>query len=187
MSKLSEWLLRLFGWKCVGDAPTMSHCVLIVAPHTSNWDFVIAVLFKISRKLDLKYFGKDSLFKWYNGWFFKFFGGMPVNKKSPKSSVINKVNCIKNSSRFWLALAPEGTRSCLKYWRSGFYHIARSAEIPLVLVFIDAKTKTVGIGPTIELTGNIKQDMDVIRDFYADKIGINPNLTAPIQLKDEFK
>jgi len=187
MSKVSEWLLRLFGWKCVGDVPQLTHCVLIVAPHTSNWDFIIAILFKVSNKLDLRYFGKDSLFKWYNGWFFKFFGGMPVNRSSPRNAVNDKVHSLTTASRFWLGMAPEGTRSYSQYWRSGFYHIAHRAKVPILMVFIDAKTKTVGFGPAFELTGNIKQDMDVVREFYADKVGIKHHLTAPIRLKDELE
>jgi len=187
MSKLCQLLLRVFGWKIVGEAPELSHCVIIVAPHTSNWDFIIAILFKISKKMNLRYFGKDSLFKWYNGWFFKFFGGMPVDRTSPRNAVNDKVHSLKNAPRFWLGMAPEGTRSYSKYWRSGFYHIAYRAKVPIVMVFIDAKTKTVGFGPTLELTGNVKPDMDVIREFYSDKVGIKPHLTAPIQLKDELQ
>ncbi len=187
MSKICRLLLRIFGWKCVGTPPQLSHCILVVAPHTSNWDFVIGILFKVALNIKLMYFGKDSLFKWYNAWFFKFFGGMPVNRTSSQNAVNDKVNSFKNAPEFWLAMAPEGTRSHSRYWRSGFYHIARKAEVPIVLVYIDAKTKTIGLGPTITLLGEIKKDMDIIPNFYKDKIGIKHHLSAPIKLKDELE
>ncbi len=187
MSKISGLLLRIFGWKCVGTPPDLTHCVLIVAPHTSNWDFILGILFKVTLKLKLQFFGKDSLFKWYNAWFFKFFGGMPVIRTSSHNAVTDKVNSFKSASRFWLAMAPEGTRAYSENWRSGFYYIALKAEVPLVLVYIDAKTKTVGIGPVVNVSGNIQQDMDIIRDFYKNIKGIKDHLRAPIRLKDELQ
>lgn len=185
MRSLAGWLLKILGWKTVGDTPQLSHCVLIVAPHTSNWDFIIGILFKMKRKIKLNYFGKDTLFRWYNSWFFKFFGGQPVIRHKSHNVVKDKVAIFKKSPRFWLALAPEGTRAYGKYWRSGFYHIALEADVPVVLIYLDASCKEVGFGPTIKLSGDIEKDLEIIRDFYKDKKGINDEKTSLIRFKEK--
>ncbi len=185
MSKIAGWLLSAFGWQTVGSVPELSHCVLIVAPHTSNWDFILGMLFKIKLKIKLNYFGKDSLFRWYNGWFFKLFGGQPVVRTQASNAVADKVKRFKESARFWLALAPEGTRSLTDCWRSGFYHIAVSAKVPLVLVFIDGKNKRIGFGPTLILSGNCENDMRLIAEYYENIEGVKGHLASPIRFKSD--
>ncbi len=187
MRKLAHLLLKTFGWDITGTVPELSHCVLIVAPHTSNWDFIIGILYKISLNLKLNYFGKDSLFRWYNGWFFKFFGGIPVVRTASHNVVDDKVNTFKSQPHFWLAMAPEGTRAYSDYWRSGFYYITLKARVPLVLAHIDAKTKTIGIGKVMQISGDIEEDMKIIREYYKDKVGIKQHLCAPIELKPSDK
>ncbi len=186
MKKLATWALNLFGWHTVGMPPELSHCVIIVAPHTSNWDFILGILLKTSLDIKLNFFGKDSLFRWYNGWFFKFLGGQPVARTSSSNVVADKVSVFKKSERFWLALAPEGTRSLTRCWRSGFYHIAITAKVPLVLVYIDGVSKTIGFGPTLNLSGDRQADMQRIANFYKDIKGINKHLASPIRFKSDI-
>jgi len=181
---LAGWLLNLLGWKLVGETPQLNKCVLIVAPHTSNWDFIIGILFKINRNVKLNYFGKDSLFRWYNSWFFKFFGGQPVIRHESNNVVKDKVEAFRKNNRFWLALAPEGTREYRRYWRSGFYHIALEANVPIVMIYIDARKHEVGFGPTIKLSGDKGKDLEKIKSFYHDKIGINAEKKSTIQFKE---
>ncbi len=187
MSKIAGWFLHVLGWKTVGNAPELSHCVLIVAPHTSNWDFVLAILFKIKLQIKLNFFGKESLFRWYNGWFFKLFGGQPVVRSHASNAVTSKVALFKQSKKFWLALAPEGTRALTDYWRSGFYHIALEARVPVVLVYIDAKTRAIGFGPIFKLSGDRKEDIQFIANYYANVTGIRHHLTSPVRFRSKIK
>ncbi len=183
MSKLAYWILKLLGWNCQGEVPELDKCIVIVAPHTSNWDFVLGILTKVAMDLKLSYFGKASLFNWYSAWFFRFFGGIPVKRNTKENIVSQAVNSFSKTNRMWLALSPEGTRSLKDYWRSGFYHIAIKAQVPLLLVYIDAPSRTIGLGPVVELTGDIDKDMDKLALFYKDKIGICPEKTTPVRIK----
>ncbi|GAA4355390.1 lysophospholipid acyltransferase family protein [Kangiella marina] len=176
-------LLRLFGWKVVGKLPKVDKCVLIFAPHTSNWDFVLMLMTRFCFKMDVAYLGKHTLFKPPLGWFFRWVGGIPV-ERSTKSNVVKQVvSQISERDKVQLALAPEGTRSKKPYWKSGFYHIAVQAGVPIVFTYLDTSTKTLGIGDFIQPTGDIQSDMDKIRDFYKDKSGIRPELASDIEVE----
>ncbi len=186
MSYIAKWLLKLLGWTYSGGIPNIDKCVIIVAPHTSNWDFVLGISLKLALKLDLSYLGKNSLFKWYSGWFFKGLGGIPVDRVSHQNIVEQVVQKFDISSRLWLALSPEGTRTKINYWRSGFYHIALAANVPIVTVYIDATTKSLGFGPIVKLTGDVDKDMAIFRDFFNTKTGICPEKTNPVRLKQQL-
>jgi len=185
MKTIMRALLRLFGWKLVGELPQIKKYVVIFAPHTSNWDFVFMLMVRFSFKMDVAFLGKHTLFKPPFGWFFKGLGGIPIERSTKSNIVEQVVSEINNRDAIQLALAPEGTRSKKPFWKSGFYHIAVQAGVPIVFTFLDAKTWTIGVGDLIQPTGNIKLDMDKIRDFYKDKLGIKPELASDIQIEDK--
>lgn len=175
-------ILRLLGWTVVGEMPKSKKNVFIFAPHTSNWDFVIMMMTRFSFKMKPAYLGKDTLFRPPFGWFFRMLGGIPVVRSNSHNVVDQVVKIIHERDEIALALAPEGTRSRTKYWKSGFYHIALKAEVPIVMAFLDTKTKTLGMTDAFNLTGDQSVDMEVIRNFYKDKTGFKPELTSDIVL-----
>ncbi len=176
-------LLKAFGWTLIGEQPPHKKCVYIFAPHTSNWDFVIMMMARFCFKMKPAYLGKHTLFKPPFGWFFRMLGGIPVERSSTNNVVDQVAKIFEQRENVHLALAPEGTRSKTNKWKSGFYHITLKAGVPLGLAFLDTKTKTLGIARYIELTGNLDDDMQAIRDFYKDKIGFKPELTSDIRLE----
>ncbi|WP_417446285.1 lysophospholipid acyltransferase family protein [Kangiella sp.] len=178
-------LLRLLGWKLVGQLPKDKKYVVIFAPHTSNWDFVLMLMVRFCFKMKIGYLGKHTLFKPPFGWFFRMFGGIPVERNSANNVVDQVAAIIKQKEEIQFALAPEGTRSYKPYWKSGFYHIALRAQVPIVMTFLDSKTKEIGIGDVLRPSGNQEQDLDVIRAFYKDKAGIRPELTSDIRFEEK--
>ena len=169
--KLSIPFLRMLGWKTEGHAPDSPKYILILAPHTSNWDLflILAVLHILGIKL--YWFGKKELFRWPIGGIFRCLGGIPVARSSRENMVQKNVEIIQSREEITLGIAPEGTRSNARYWRTGFYHIAHQAQIPIAFAFLDYRRKVGGIGPTINPTGDIEKDMQIIRRFYS---GITP-------------
>ncbi|WP_333608635.1 lysophospholipid acyltransferase family protein [Arsukibacterium sp.] len=180
MSRIARWLLRRFGWRCQGQLPACSHCVIIFAPHTSNWDFVLMYLYKLAMGVRVSFLGKHQIFRWPFGWFFRALGGIPVIRDQQQDVVELCSRLFAEQPRLWLAMAPEGTRSKTAYWRTGFYYIALKAGIPVQLTYLDNNTKTLGLGPCLQLTGDIQQDFAQLRQFYADKEGIRPALASTI-------
>ncbi|WP_068990690.1 lysophospholipid acyltransferase family protein [Kangiella sediminilitoris] len=178
-------ILKLLGWRIEGDLPAFNKCVIIFAPHTSNWDFVLMLMTRFCFKMDVAFLGKHTLFKPPLGWFFRWVGGIPVVRSSKNDVVQQVVAEIKNRESIQLALAPEGTRSKTQHWKSGFYHIAVQAGVPIVFTYLDTKTKTIGVGQYIQPTGDIRSDMAKIKDFYKDKAGIRPELASEIQIEDK--
>ncbi len=185
MRYIMKALLRLLGWKLVGQLPKDKKYVVIFAPHTSNWDFVLMLMVRFCFKMKIGYLGKHTLFKPPFGWFFRMFGGIPVERNSANNVVDQVAAIIKQKEEIQFALAPEGTRSYKPYWKSGFYHIALRAQVPIVMTFLDSKTKEIGIGDVLRPSGNQEQDLDVIRAFYKDKAGIRPELTSDIRFEEK--
>lgn len=179
-----RFLLKLFGWTVVGEPLKDDKVIVIFAPHTSNWDFVLAFMARFCFEMNIAYLAKHTLFNSYFGWFFRSLGGMPVERSSPHNMVEQVVSLISARDKVVLGMAPEGTRGKTAYWKSGFYHIALKAEVPLVLAYLDTQTKEVGLGLRYELTGDLDQDMKVIKEFYQDKVGIKPGLTSEVKLED---
>jgi 1-acyl-sn-glycerol-3-phosphate acyltransferase len=166
---LSILFLKTFGWRREGRLPDIPKFVMVAAPHTSNWDFPIFMAFMFSFKMKPSWLGKDSLFRWPFGGFFKFLGGIPITRSQPGDVVAQSVQAFKDRVKMVMVVAPEGTRKKVRHWKTGFYYIAHGANVPIVLSFLDYFRKTGGFGPTIMQTGNIEIDMKTIRDFY-DKI-----------------
>ncbi len=131
-------------------------------------------------KGDLRYMGKAELFRWPVGGFFRWCGGVPVDRSKPQRLVEQTVEAIQESDDFQLVITPEGTRGKVREWKRGFYHIAKQANIPVVAGYVDSRTKTCGIGPTFRLTDDMDADIGALKAFFKDKVGINPGLTSEL-------
>jgi 1-acyl-sn-glycerol-3-phosphate acyltransferase len=180
---LARVLIRLFGWRLVGKAPDVDHCVVIFAPHTSNWDFPLLLLVRFAVGGPVHYLGKHTLFRWPFGWFFHLTGGIPVDRQKRRHVVKKATRLFRERAALWLALSPEGTRDKTDHWKSGFYRIALAARVPVLLAFVDAAKKECGLGGLVELTGNVERDLATIRAFYGTKRGIHPELASTIRFK----
>lgn len=181
LQALARFLLRLGGWTAVGGPPEHRKAVLIAAPHTSNWDGYWGIVYKVAVKLDVHWFAKESLFWFPLGSLLRAFGGIPLDRKRAGSAVDLAIDMYKTSDRFYFALAPEGTRSKTKYWKTGFYRIAVGADVPVILGFFDYSRKRLGLGPPLTLTGDVQQDLEALRSFYGDIHGRWPEKTGPVE------
>ncbi len=178
-------VLSLAGWKVNGHPPKVPKYLLIAAPHTTNWDFVFGLAAIFYLKLNLNWFAKDSLFVGPAGWILRKWGGIALDRKNRSNTVSFVVNEFASRDSLAIGLAPEGTRSFTTHWKSGFYHMALEAGVPLALAFFDYEKKEVGVGMVLNLTGNINADMEKIRTFYADKRGKYSQHAGPVQLREE--
>lgn len=163
------------------DRPT----VLIGAPHTSNWDFVLMLGIAWRLGIDVRWLGKKSLFHSWRGPLMRALGGIPVDRADPSRIVGEVVERIRAGEVFGLVVTPDGTREGHTHWKSGFYRIARETAMPVTLGYVDRTTMTTGLGPTVELSGDVAKDMDRIRAFYADKAGLRPERRVEPRLRDE--
>lgn len=168
MRAISKFILRLMGWKSVGAFPNdLKKYVVIVAPHTSGWDFVIGLLFRKALHLEhAKYLGKHQLFKPPFGFFFRWLGGYPVDRTSSHNLVDQVVKIFNDHDEFALALSPEGTRKRVEKLKTGFYNIARKAGVPIIMVAFDYKHKRAIISPPFFVTNNEQADFEEILDFF---------------------
>ena len=180
---LSNSIMRLVGWRVEGTLPDFPKYLIIGAPHTSNWDFLLflGVIFRL--KANVSYMGKAELFRSPLGWFFYWCGGIPVDRKKSTGLVEQTVEACNRSEKFILTIAPEGTRHYVSEWKMGFYHIAKSAGIPLVMAIVDGKKKSMTVGQIYHLTDDMDADLKAIKGFFEGKIGINPRKKY-ITLKD---
>ena len=158
---------------------------MLGVPHTSNHDFLLMLAIAWSADLNLKWLGKKSLFKPPLGLILRPLGGISVDRGNAGGMVHDLAKRLGNGSGWTLVIAPEGTRSKGEYWKSGFYRIAQETGLPVVLGFVDRTTRTTGLGPTIQITGNVKEDMDVVRAFYAGKVGVRPGNEGAVRLRME--
>jgi 1-acyl-sn-glycerol-3-phosphate acyltransferase len=173
-SRLAIFILRIFGWRLEGQPPDIPRYVVIGAPHTSNWDFPLAILIALAYRIKIVFMMKHTMFRWPFGYFFRVLGGIPIDRRSKHNVVAQSVEAFRNSSRLIMVIPPEGTRSKTRYWKTGFYYIAHGAGVPIALAFVDFKRKVAGFGPALIPSGDILADMEIIRDFYKDKVGKNP-------------
>jgi 1-acyl-sn-glycerol-3-phosphate acyltransferase len=176
-------LLFLVGWRLVGRAPDIARCVVIFAPHTSNWDFPLLLLVRSAFGRRVHYLGKHTLFRPPFGWFFRATGGIPVVRHERRNFVKRAASFFAERRALWLAMSPEGTRDATDHWKSGFYRIALAAGVPVLCAFVDAATKECGLGPLIELTGDTERDLAAFRAFYQTKRGIDPDNAGTIRFK----
>ena len=182
---LGKAILEAAGWTIVGGPPAATRLVLIAAPHTSNWDFLYAIACTSALELPLRFMAKDSLFRGAQGALLRALGGIAIDRSRANNVVDAMVGEFAHGEPLALLIPPEGTRKAGKYWKSGFYHIARKANVPVALGFLDYPNKRVGIGPLLTPSGDVKADMDRIRAFYADKGGKVPANFTPPRLREE--
>ncbi|MFH1809058.1 MAG: lysophospholipid acyltransferase family protein [Pseudomonadota bacterium] len=162
-------ILFLLGWRTDGDIPDIPRLVAVAAPHTSNLDFLVALGFIFARGLRVSWIGKHSLFRWPLGVVMRWLGGVPVMRSTTAGQVQQIAEHMKAQPKFFLGLSPEGTRERVERWKSGFYHVAQAAKVPILLFYLDYGRKVVGTGPLFTPTGDVEADMKAIRAFYRDK------------------
>ncbi|MBU2972217.1 1-acyl-sn-glycerol-3-phosphate acyltransferase [Pseudoalteromonas sp. C2R02] len=163
---LGRFLLKLLGWKVSGEFPQTSKFVAAVAPHTSNWDFIIAIAVKLQLGITIRFLGKNSIFFWPLGPILKAWGGMPVDRSSPHGLVSQVKKQFDNNEHLVLGLAPEGTRKKSKEWKTGFLHIAHNSNVPVVPMALDYRTKTFIIMPAQHINENTEQALISIKSLY---------------------
>lgn len=187
VAKAPTWLqkfaiiaLRLCGWS-VAFAPLPGpRGVAIVYPHTSNWDFVFGLLAKWAIGLPFHWLGKPALFRWGLGSLMRKIGGEPVERSSSTGAIARLATRIRESEQYWLALAPEGTRQYRPQWRSGFYHIALAAKVPIGIVCFDYRTRQVRFVDHVTPTGDLPTDLANISEKYSPLMAFNPSLASPV-------
>tara|TARA_B100001093_G_C26859613_1_gene1029240 strand:+ start:1593 stop:2147 length:555 start_codon:yes stop_codon:yes gene_type:complete len=172
---LSKLFLKIMGWKLVGEVPKeVKKAVMVCAPHTSNWDFPLALASFAIANLKVNYFIKKSWFFFPMNYFFKATGGVPVDRSKNYGLVDSMTLLLKESDEMIVVVPAEGTRSLVPKWKTGFYHIAKAAEVPIIFGFVDFKKKEVGFGPLFNVTGDFFKDMTKIQAFFENKSGKFP-------------
>lgn len=167
MRKLASFIyFKLMGWELLGEFPDIPKCVIMVAPHTSWMDFVVGLLVRKIVNQKINFIGKKSLFKPPFGWWFRWLGGTPVDRKKNEDTVASVARIFEEQDEFRLALSPEGTRKKVKTWRTGFYYIAKSARVPIVMVAFDFGKKEVKISPPVYTTADKQADFKAYYKFY---------------------
>lgn len=178
ITPLLRWLaigiLKLIGWRAVGRPIENARFVLIAAPHTSNWDFPLMLLVVLKLRLKVFWMGKHSLFPFPFGWFMKWLGGIPIDRSRAHNVVSQTVRQYQENQELIVLVPPEGTRSKVKRWKTGFYHIASNAGVPVLMGYVDVSKKEAGLADFFYPSGDIDADLPAIQAFYADKVGINP-------------
>lgn len=182
---ISRFVLRMLGWRIVGTFPDFAKYVVIGAPHTTNWDFFYMLLLKGATRTNLKWVGKDSLFRQPIGGIMRWLGGIPVNRRASQKFVDQVVALYNENENLIIAISPEGTRSKTNVWKSGFYYMAFGAGVPIVLVAIDYAHKMLEIGPAIVPSGEIRTDFEIIQRFYTNRIGKHPERQGRVELRPD--
>lgn len=186
LKTLALWFIALVGWKAEGDIQVLpKKFVAILAPHTSNWDliFILGVIFAIGLKVN--WFGKKEAFRWPLGGLLKRLGGIPIERSTRQNTVQQTVKLMRSREQVVVGMTPEGTRANTKYWKTGFYHIAHQAAVPIVFAFLDYERKVGGLGPSIEASGDLEGDMNVIRSYYEGVSAKYPECVGEIATKPQ--
>ena len=184
-ARLARACLSLAGWSLVGEPPSSPKFVFIAAPHTSNWDLPLMLVAAWALGIRIHWLGKHTLFVGPFGWLFKMLGGLPVDRRERGGAVSQVVEAFARRDALCLAVSPEGSRGHRDYWKSGFYHMAREARVPIATGFLDYANRRCGFGALIEPTGDVAADMDRIRAFYGPLKGKYPELQGPMRLREE--
>lgn len=171
---LARLSLHLVGWKVEGRFPDLDKFVVIGAPHTSNWDFMLFLAVIFTLRANVRFMGKAELFNNPFGWFFYWCGGIPVDRSKSTGLVKQMVDACQRSQQFILVITPEGTRSHVREWKMGFYHIARSAGIPIVFAAVDGIRKKVIVGQVFQPGEDAEADLKAIKSYFAGRTGIRP-------------
>ncbi len=184
LPRIAKAWLRLTGWKLVGEPPSIPKFI-VISQHTSNWDGWYLLLFALAFDIHPSWVGKHTLFRGPLGPLARWLGGIPVDRTAHHDLVTQLADAFRSRDELILVMAPEGTRHRTEYWKSGFYHVARSANVPIVLAHLDYQRREGGFGEVIHPTGDLKADMDRIRAFYAGATPRKPEQAGPIRLKEE--
>jgi len=182
---LGKSWMKLNGWTFEGELPPQGKFILICSPHTSNWDLIYLLAIMFMHRIKVSWIGKHTVFKKPFGGFMRWLGGIPVDRRSAHGVVDQIADRFAEADNLIIAMTPPGTRSKTDHWKSGFYHIAYKAQVPILLGFADYANKKAGTGPSFIPDGNIKKDMDMIRDYYKDIRGCNPENESIIILREE--
>ena len=184
IARLFVWWFKLSGWQVHGTIPThIRKAVVIAAPHTSQWDFIYSLAaFKILN-LKVNYLAKKELFKFPVKQILEATGGIPVKRDKNQQLVELMIDRINNATDLYMMIPAEGTRKRVKRWKSGFYHVARKTNVPVMMGYLDYKNKKAGFGPPVYLTGDKNADMTVIRNFYKDITAKHPEKWNPDAIK----
>lgn len=180
LRSFARWLLRVGGWTTVGGVPEVPKAVFIAAPHTSNWDGLWALVYKVAFDIDVKFFAKHSLFWFPLGNLLRALGGIDLDRGKAGTAVAEAIRMFETEEQFYFGLAPEGTRKKTAGWKTGFYRIAAGAGVPVYLGLLDYGRRRIGIGRKMELTGDMEADMAVIREFYKGVDGRWPEQASPV-------
>jgi 1-acyl-sn-glycerol-3-phosphate acyltransferase len=172
-------------WEPEGERPRPRRFVLIAAPHTSNWDLAYLLALSETFGLRVSWLGKSALFRPPLGPVMRALGGIPVRRDRRNNLVAQVAEAFASASDLALVVPAEGTRGRTEYWKSGFYHMARTAKVPIVCGYLDYARKRGGFGHAFEPSGDVARDMDGVRAFYADKVGKYPECFGPVRLRDE--
>lgn len=171
----SQTFLRITGWQLDGQLPPATpRCVLIAAPHTSNWDLPYTLMVAFALRLNIHWMGKHQIFRWPFGALMRWLGGIAVNREQSSNLVEASARVLREAEGpLCLVVPPEGTRSKTRHWRTGFYWIAHQARVPIVMAYMDYPRKLSGLGPVFRPSGNIEADMVTIKAWYAQFKGKN--------------
>ena len=175
----------MFGWQLEGAIPEGTKAVIVAAPHSTNWDMPIMLAVCYAMGVNPSWLGKKELFRWPFGGFMRWLGGVSVDRGARQNVVQQVVDLYGVSDRLYVVIPPSATRGRAQHWKSGFYHIARGAGVPLMATFLDYRRKVGGVGPVFHPTGDLKADMDILRTFYAGVVAKYPELTTPVRLAEE--
>ena len=171
----SRWLgrtiLRLGGWTIAGNFANEPRMVLIAAPHSSGWDAVWGLAVKLAMGVEIAFLAKAELFRGPLGWLLRKFGGIPVDRTRAHGAVEQAAASLRSAERRWFVLAPEGTRRRVEHWKSGFWHIARAANVPVFCAYFHYPERTIGLGELFHMTGDLDADMARIREYYRPFVG----------------
>ena len=170
----AKLLMRIYGWRIDGKLPNIPKFVLIGAPHTSNWDAILFLGVIFSLRANVRVMAKAEAFRFPFGWFFRYCGGIPVDRRKSTGMVDQMVKAFHESEQFVLTIAPEGTRHQVVEWKRGFYYIAKGAGVPIVMAVVDGRHKTVQIGHIFHLANDVEADMKLIQGHFAGVTGIKP-------------
>jgi hypothetical protein len=182
---VSRFALWVLGWKVQGPRPPFERYVAIFGPHTSYWDAPIAIFMSFVLRVKGNWLGKHTIFRWPFGYLFRAIGGIPVERSAHHNFVDEAVRVFAENERIILALAPEGTRKCTDHWKSGFYHIAVQAKVPIVLAFFDFERKLTGnTGVVLYPTGDILADLERIREVYDAITPRHPERRSAVRFRE---
>jgi len=186
MKLMSRVWCFLFRWKVVPiDHTVVTPCVVIAAPHTSNWDFFAMIASAHLNDLDVKWMGKREMFDGPLAPIFRALGGVSVDRKAAGGIVTEMAELMAANPDLMVVIPTEGTRGAVDYWKSGFRRIAVEAGVPIQFSYVDRATRSSGFGPSITPTDDVGADMDKVREFYADKVGIRPSGFSVPRLREE--